>query len=85
VPNTLHPNDFHVGPPRGFEPRTYALRAVRGPPKVTLLLVHTPAYPGILGHACAMFRGISGAFQGLGSNGRRTTADAKRCWRVGGQ
>ena len=36
-------NDFHVEPPRGFEPRTYALRADRKPPKTTLLLVHTPA------------------------------------------
>jgi hypothetical protein len=49
-----------VGPPRGFEPRTYALRAVRGPPKATLLLLHTRAYPGMLGHTCPMFRGITG-------------------------
>jgi hypothetical protein len=26
TPNTLQRNDSHVGPPRGFEPRTYALR-----------------------------------------------------------
>jgi putative transposase len=58
-------SDAHAGllePPRGFEPRTYALRAVRRPPKVTLVLVHTPAYPAMVGHTSSMFRVISGAF-----------------------
>ena len=52
-----------VEPPRGFEPRTYALRAVRRSPGVTFLLVHTPAYPAL--HCCAasMFRGIPGSFR----------------------
>ena len=53
--------DNTVEPLRGFEPRTYALRAVRQPLKATLLLVHTPAYPAMLGHTHALFRGISGA------------------------
>ena len=53
--------DFTREPPRGFEPRTYALRAVRQPLVATLLLVHTPAYPGILGDTGALFRGVSGA------------------------
>ena len=60
--NLLQRNRFLPEPPRGFEPRTYALRAVRRPPKATLLLVHTLAYPGMFGHACALLRGISGAF-----------------------
>ncbi len=47
---------------RSSPPRTYALRAVRQPPKATLLLVHTPAYPAMLGHTHALFKGISGAF-----------------------
>jgi hypothetical protein len=29
--NTLQRHDFHVGPPRGFEPRTYALRDIFPP------------------------------------------------------
>ena len=54
---------FSREPPRGLEPRTYALRAVRKPPRNSLLLVHTPAYPAIVGHTPAMFRVISGAFR----------------------
>ena len=68
-------NEFPVEPPRGFEPRAYAFRAVRNPPRNTLLLVHTPAYPAIVGHARAMFRGISGAFRWPG---RRTNAAQRR-------
>lgn len=44
---------------RSSPPRTYASRAVREPPQVTPLLVPTPAHPGMFGHACALFRGIS--------------------------
>ena len=64
--NHSNSNRLRLGPPRGFEPRAYALRAVRGPPKATLLLVHTPAYPGMFGHTCSLFRGISGAFETRG-------------------
>ena len=54
---------FHLVPPRGFAPCTDALRAVHRLPMATLILAHTSAYPGIFGHTCALFRGISGAFR----------------------
>ena len=63
LPENVYLQHVFVEPPRGFEPRTYALRAVRTPPEDRLLLVHSPAYPGIFGHACALFRGITGAFR----------------------
>ena len=55
--------DFTPEPPRGFEPRTYALRAVRESPRTTFFLVDTPEYLGISVQICAMFRGITGAFR----------------------
>ena len=63
LPEHVYLQHVFAEPPRGFEPRTYALRAVRQPPKATLLLVHTPAYPAL--HCCAasMFRGIPGSFR----------------------
>jgi hypothetical protein len=61
--NSPDSNGFHLGSPRGFEPRTYVLRVVRPPPRATLLLVHLPACPGMCGHPRGLLRGISGAFR----------------------
>ena len=51
LPDNVYLQHVFLEPPRGFEPRTYAVLAVRTPPKDRLLLVHSPAYPGIFGHA----------------------------------